>query len=91
MALDKKSKKRLEVLRKRVPTLEQKIALTREQEDEPGEVAALEKQLEETRAEIKVLKKPKWPAFRTEFDLGIAWRKTERFFRLQGGNFGTIC
>ena len=54
--MDRKAKKRLEVLRKRVPTLEQRIADTRDQEDEPGEVAALEKQLEDVRAEIKELK-----------------------------------
>ena len=59
MGLDKKQKKRLEVLRKRVQTLQQRIVLTREQEDEPGEVAALEKQLEDTKAEIEELKKAK--------------------------------
>ena len=54
--MDKKAKKRLEVLRKRTQTLQQRIADTREQEDEPGEVAALEQQLQEVKEEIEKLK-----------------------------------
>jgi hypothetical protein len=57
--MDKKAKKKLEVLRKRTQTLQQRIIDTREQEDEPGEVAALEEQLRQTHEEIEKLKAQK--------------------------------
>ena len=57
MALDKKSKKRLEVLRKKLEKLQAQLTGAKQQEDEVGEAAALEKQIEETKAEMATLKK----------------------------------
>ena len=54
--MDKKAKKRLEVLRKRTQTLQQKINGAKEQEDEPGEVARLEKEMADVKEEIEKLK-----------------------------------
>ena len=54
--MDKKAKKRLEVLRKKTVTLQQRITGTREQEDEPGEVQRLEDELAAVKAEIEKLK-----------------------------------
>ena len=45
MALDKKSKKRLEVLRKKLEKLNAQLAGAKQQEDEPGEVAGIEKEI----------------------------------------------
>lgn len=57
MAIDKKSKKRLEVLRKKLEKLQAQLIGTKQQEDEPGEVAGIEKEIEDTRAEMAELKK----------------------------------
>ena len=56
MAVDKKSKKRLEVLRKKLEKLQAQLAGAKQQEDEPGEVSGIEKEIEETRAEMAELK-----------------------------------
>lgn len=56
MGLDKKSKKRLEVLRKKVEKLQAQLVGAKQQEDEPGEVAGIEKELEETRAEMQKIR-----------------------------------
>ena len=56
MALDKKSKKRHEVLRKKLEKLQAQLVGAKQQEDEPGEVAGIEKEIEETRAEMARLK-----------------------------------
>jgi len=56
MALDKKSKKRLEVLRKKLERLQLQLAGAKQQEDEPGEVANVEKEIEDTRAEMHQIK-----------------------------------
>lgn len=56
MALDKKSKKRLEVLRKKLEKLQNMLQGARQQEDEPGEVAGIEKQIEDAKAEMAALK-----------------------------------
>ena len=56
MAIDKKSKKRLEVLRKKLEKLQLQLAGVKQQEDEPGEAAKLEREIEETRAEMHELK-----------------------------------
>ena len=57
MALDKKSKKRLEVLRKKLEKLQAQLVGAKQPEDEPGEVAGIEKEIEETRTEMAELKK----------------------------------
>jgi len=54
--MDKKAKKRLEVLRKKTDTLQQQIAGARQQEDEPGEVKRLEAEMQAVKAEIEKLK-----------------------------------
>ncbi len=56
MALDKKSKKRLEVLRQRLQKLQLQLAGAKQQEDEPGEVARIEKEIEEVHAEVQKIK-----------------------------------
>ena len=54
--MDKKAKKRAEVLRKRIQKMKQQLAGARQQDDEPGEVAALEQQIAEAEAELEKLK-----------------------------------
>ncbi len=56
MALDRKSKKRLEVLRHRLQKLQQQLTGAKQQEDEPGEAARFEKEIEEVRAEMQKIK-----------------------------------
>ncbi len=56
MALDRKSKKRLEVLRHRLQKLQQQLTGVKQQEDEPGEAARIEKEIEEVRAETQKIK-----------------------------------
>ena len=57
MGMDKKSKKRLEVLRKKLEKLQAQLVGAKQQEDEPGEVAGLEQEIESTRSEMATLKK----------------------------------
>ena len=56
MALDKKSKKRLEVLRKKLEKLQAQLVGAKQQEDEPGEVASIEQEIEATKKEMAELK-----------------------------------
>jgi len=56
MALDKKSKKRLEVLRKKYEKLQAQLVGAKDQEDEPGEVAGIEQEIVDTLAEMAKLK-----------------------------------
>ena len=56
MAMDKKAKKRLEVLRKRQEKLRQQIAGARDQMDDPAELAALEQEMANVLEEIERLK-----------------------------------
>ncbi len=55
--MDKKAKKRLEILRKRQEKLRQQLAGARDQMDDPAEVASLEKEMAEVIDEIERLKK----------------------------------
>lgn len=55
--MDRKAKKRIEVLRKKLISLHQKLLGAKEQEDEPGEVEAVEKEILDAKAEIEKLKK----------------------------------
>ena len=57
MALDKKSKKRLEVLRKKLEKLQAQLVGAKQQEDEVGEAAKLEQEIEAAKAEMAELKK----------------------------------
>jgi DNA-binding FrmR family transcriptional regulator len=54
--MDKKSKKRTEVLRTRISNLQQQLAGARKQMDDPYEVKNLEKQLAAAEAELAKLK-----------------------------------
>ena len=54
--MDKKSKKRLEILRKRHDKLRQQLTGAKSQMDDPGEVASIELEIENVKAEIEKLK-----------------------------------
>jgi hypothetical protein len=54
--MDKKIKKRMDVLQQRLQRLRQQVACARKQRDEAGEAALLEKQLAEAEAELAKLK-----------------------------------
>lgn len=55
--MDKKAKKRIEVLRHRIQKLQQQLSGAKNQEDEPGEVAKLEAEIAEATTQIEELKK----------------------------------
>ncbi|MCR9116767.1 MAG: hypothetical protein NXI22_07425 [bacterium] len=55
--MDKKAKKRLEVIRKKVESLRPRLAGARDQNDEPGEVKRLEDEIAALQAEAAELKK----------------------------------
>ena len=57
-AMDKKTKKRMQTLHQRIQKLNQQLAGARKQMDDPGELAALEKQLADAEAELAKLKGP---------------------------------
>ena len=57
MALDKKSKKKLEVLRKRLDKTRQLLTFAKQQTDEPDEVERIQNQIRDIEAEIEELKK----------------------------------
>lgn len=54
--MDKKAKKRIEVLRKKVTQLQQRLAGAKEQMDDPEEVRQYESQIAEAQQEIEKLK-----------------------------------
>ena len=54
--MDKKQKKRLEVVRQRIQKLTQQLSGARQQDDEPGEVARLEQEISELKAEADKLR-----------------------------------
>ena len=54
--MDKKAKKRVEVLRKKIEKLNLQLAGAKQQEDEPGEVAALEAEIAKFKQEMTQLK-----------------------------------
>ena len=53
---DKKAKKRLEVLRQKLQKQEKLLAAAKQQTDEPDEVANIERQINEIKAEIEKIK-----------------------------------
>ncbi len=55
--MDKKSKKRLEVLRRKQDKYQQLLKDAKAQTDEPGEVEKIEAELEKIKAEIAELRK----------------------------------
>ncbi|MEC8590798.1 MAG: hypothetical protein VXZ15_04565 [Planctomycetota bacterium] len=54
--MDKKAKKRIEVLRGTIKKLQQVLAGAKEQEDEPGEVEQIEQEIAKHLDEIQSLK-----------------------------------
>lgn len=57
MLMDKKEKKRLEVLQQKIAKLQQLLAGAKKQPDDPAEVPRLEKELAAAHAELAVIKK----------------------------------
>jgi hypothetical protein len=57
--VDKKSKKRLEVLNKKLQTVMLQLAGAKQQTDEPGEVERVEAEIQKIRSEITELKNQK--------------------------------
>ena len=55
-SLDKKAKKRAEVLRKKISQLQQLLAAARQQPDDPDEPARLQGELEKAQSELHELK-----------------------------------
>jgi peptidoglycan hydrolase CwlO-like protein len=55
--MDKKAKKRIDLLNKKVGDLKQRLAGARKQMDDPREVQQLESELAAAQAEIEKLKK----------------------------------
>jgi len=54
--MDKKAKKRLEVVRKKVQNLKMQLSGAKQQDDEPGEVTRLEEEIVAFQAEADKLK-----------------------------------
>jgi hypothetical protein len=54
--MDKKAKKRIELLRKKISELQPRLAGAKKQMDDPGEVRKLEAELSAAQAEIEKLK-----------------------------------
>ncbi|MEX0867801.1 MAG: hypothetical protein WD030_10615 [Pirellulales bacterium] len=54
--MDKKAKKRLEVVRKKIQTVQQQLAGAKQQMDDPDDVTRLERELAELHAEMEKLK-----------------------------------
>lgn len=54
--MDKKAKKKIDVLRQRIQKLQLQLAGAKQQEDEPGEVAKLEAEIKSLLADIDKLK-----------------------------------
>ena len=51
--MDRKTKKTIQTLQQRIQKLEQQLKGARQVEDEPGEVARIESELEATRAKLQ--------------------------------------
>ncbi len=54
--MDKKAKKKIDVLRERLQKLKLQLAGARKQNDDPDELRALERQVGETQRELESLK-----------------------------------
>jgi hypothetical protein len=54
--MDKKAKKKIQTLRQRIQNLQQQLAGSRQQMDDPAELAALEKKLADSQAELEKIK-----------------------------------
>ena len=56
--MDKKTKKKIETIRQRKQKLQQRLAGARQQDDEPGEVERLEREIAECDEQVKKLQNP---------------------------------
>ena len=56
--MDKKTKKRIELLRKKISELQPRLAGAKKQLDDPDEVRKLESELAAAQAELEKLKQP---------------------------------
>lgn len=54
--MDKKAKKKIEVLRNRIQKMEQQLSGARRQDDEPGEITRLESEIASAKEDIEKLK-----------------------------------
>jgi hypothetical protein len=54
--VDKKAKKRIDVLHQKLQKLRQQLAGAKQQPDEPGDIARLEKEIAVAEAELHTLK-----------------------------------
>lgn len=54
--MDKKAKKRLDLINQRIQTLRQKLAGAKQQPDEPGEVERLQAEIKQLQEEAERLK-----------------------------------
>jgi uncharacterized coiled-coil DUF342 family protein len=54
--MDKKAKKKRDVINKKVQQLQRRLSGAREQDDEPGEIERLEKEIADLQAESAKLK-----------------------------------
>ena len=54
--MDRKTKRTIQTLNQRIQKLEQQLKGARQVEDEPGEVARIERELEAARAKLQSLK-----------------------------------
>lgn len=54
--MDKKAKKRIEVLKQRLPKLRQQLAGAKQQPDEPDDITRLEKEIADVEAELAKLR-----------------------------------
>ncbi|MCA8997945.1 MAG: hypothetical protein KDA80_13195 [Planctomycetaceae bacterium] len=57
MALNKKQKKQIDVLRKKIQGLQQQLAGAKKQPDDPAEIPRLEKEIEACKAQIATIEK----------------------------------
>ncbi|WP_197231197.1 hypothetical protein [Novipirellula artificiosorum] len=57
--MDKKAKKRLDVINKKLTTLRPRLAGSRQQADDPDELRQLEEEVAKLEAEVKQLKESK--------------------------------
>ena len=55
--MDKKAKKRIEVLRKKVSQLQQLLAAAKQQPDDPDEPARIQAEIDKVQDELKGLRK----------------------------------
>jgi hypothetical protein len=54
--MDKKTKKKLEILNQKLQNLRPRLAGAKQQNDEPGEVVRLEEEIRQLEAEVKKLR-----------------------------------